>query len=214
MSEENEKIHKATYYRDIIKELAADVCQKHPQPRCAHYEKALSDYLTKQQKLSPAHKIKSRDIHSNVHRALEKLEEKGEFFRIGLYHYPDLPQYRRQYYQAEIQKHIRFARPDIHEISHNTCVITIEDTPEKKAVELFEAYIGSDKCYGIIAHDNYLVIMLKPTESSQDETNINHISDMVNTLYSKQPRKVYRLVKSTQNADDIDNPLPEEETAD
>lgn len=214
MSEENKKVHKAKYYRDIIKELAADVCKKYPQPRCAHYEKALSDYLTKQQKLSPVHKIKSRDIHSTVHRALKHLEDKREFFRMGLYHYPDLPQYRRQYYQAEIQKHIRFARPDIHEVSHNTCVITLEDTPDESAIKLFKEYIGANRCYGIIAQSNYLVIMLKNTDLSQDETNINHISDMVNTLYSTQPRKVYRLVKSTQKVEDIDNPLPKEETAD
>lgn len=190
--------------RNILIKVAPDVCDpssplnkdkdKFIPPKCAKYEAAVANELNSIYNYSSDQRITPRGIHSTVHRALKKLVDDKKFFCLSKNYYPDEPKYRRMYYATLIKKYIRFARGDIHKISENTCVITLEKNDNvainpstEEIVDLFKDYVGEKYYYDIRLFDNLIIIMLRDNGSA-DATNISHIEELVKEHYEKQPR--------------------------
>ncbi len=176
-------------YKDMIIKVAEKVCTENTIPTCAKYEQAIVEIINE----GNDYKLKSRDIHSTIYRALKKLVKGNFFFYLGKGYYPDKPTYRRRYYATQIKEKIRFAHKDIHKLSPNACVITLDknlttenaDISSKKILNLFENYIGKENCYTLNMIDNLLIIMLCENNTS-DGTTISHIETLVKDIYQSQ----------------------------
>lgn len=178
-------------YKNLILQVAREVCENNKYPTCVIYERAIVDKLNE----TSSYPYKVSDVHSSVYRALN-----AHFYRAHNCYYPDKPKYRRMHYGNLIKDNVRFAIGEIHIISDNTCVVSLDElTPKYKdalsyedTILIFKNFVG-DNCYAIKLLDNLLIIMLS-NASSDDSTTVKHISELVKDAYKNQPgRKLKRL---------------------
>lgn len=108
MSSQNKKNESdigTTTYGSLIEAVAKKVCDDNKRPpTCAKYEQAVAEKINNDFNYGPKHALTSRDIHSTVYRALQKLVYENKFFRMEKYYYPNTPEYSRMYYKGQIKK--------------------------------------------------------------------------------------------------------------
>ena len=202
-TEKNTK-HSFEYY---IKNVTKTVC-KQKKPSCATYEKAVALEFNKDH---PNYNITPREIHSSVYRALQRLVKRGEFFKLEKGYYPHIPEYNHIHYGNVIKNKFRFACDDVHVLSDNTCIITLDkNTPthdyaiyNKETLDIFTDYVGKDNIYLIRKVDNLVIIMLRKARGARYI--ITRIKGLVKYVYEQQSSAKISLYKNSARA-----ALPEE----
>ena len=191
-------------YENYIKDIASNICSETKFPTCAQYEKAVAKKMNEDE-YYPSYNVEPRNIHSSVYRALTALCKRGEFLNVGKYYYPNKGAYRRKHYAKLIKQSVRFSKKDIHIISNNTCIVSIEParpecnytTTNEEIIDLFKNFIGESSCYDLKFLDNLLIILLRKSDDITCTT-ISHIEELVKETHDNQPPLKMKLKRIKQ----------------
>jgi hypothetical protein len=168
-------------YAEILTEVIPLVSSKNRHPRLADYERAVANLLNTTRPLVDE-LYSSRGVHTQVRRAMLHLLKEKKVIKIGKCFYPAM---ENQYYRYELlSKHIRFAKPSIHIISHASFAVAIEpgqDTNEIKSA--ITAFVCPKFLFGVFLQDDIALILVNP-ETPKDI--IAHFAEAVRDAYDSQ----------------------------
>ena len=168
-------------YAEILLELIPLVSSTNRYPILADYERAVANFLNTHRPLVDD-LYTSRSVHTQVRRAMLLLRDAKKVIKIGKCFYLAMED---QYYRYELlSKHIRFAKPGVHIISHTSFAIAIE--PGQKIEDLksaITAFVCPKHLFGVLIQDDIMLILVKP-ETPKDI--IAHLAEAVRDAYNSQ----------------------------
>lgn len=145
--------------------------------------------------------LEANKIQPNVSKALTKFVKNNRLSKLekGIY-VPYNQTHSRLRDRDNICKTVVFTDEEIFPVSENTLLLCVKPDSAYIAKDLFKAYLGESRCFGVTPVGEYLALLLRG--DSEELKNIRtDVEDIVKTAivnYEKSTRKVLKLKKETK----------------
>jgi hypothetical protein len=165
------------YLLDVIDLVASN----NRRPILADYERAVANFLNSRRPLS-GKLYTSRDVHTQVRRAMHHLLQVGKAIQIGRYFYPAM---ENQHFKYELlYKHVHLSKPVIHVISSTSYALAIEagqDISELKSA--ITEFLDPKNLFGVFIQDDIMLLLVDPEIPKEI---IAHLTQAVRDAYYEQ----------------------------
>lgn len=178
-----------------VRAVMDSVYMKYDYPTQAKYDEAVAEYRNQTEKIPKQSALKKKNVHSQVERAIERLLESEEMFKLrDKVYIPNTPMGRKKYAQITIRDNVNLRNRDVLIVSDLMLAIAIDKDQLRDDGLTIRKYfmdlIGEDRCFSIAILTDILLITFRPFETEGELKDfLEDIGNFIDYAYDHQEIK-------------------------